>query len=260
MATTWQTMEEAALTLGVSSRTLHRRITKGEYETRLNGGRREVLVEVGDVQQQPEPAASETADASQTDRPQTSAQAGGLSDTSMLALHEDRIRRTDLAIAAYQQSIKVAAGEVRRWRIGARVAWSCAATAITALFVTGLWATHRLTAASAQVTTLSGQVRQLSDRTDTQSRQLEQYRQQAETARVDAARAQGALSVQQQRVAAAARQLSDGVNASTASAAPAATTQPSFLERMGISWPFRAASVSERSIDRRPLAEPVASH
>jgi hypothetical protein len=53
MASAWQTLEEAALTLGVSSRTLHRRITKGEVQTRLNNGRREVLVEIVE----PEPAA-----------------------------------------------------------------------------------------------------------------------------------------------------------------------------------------------------------
>ena len=44
MAYAWQSVEEAAVTLGVSSRTLHRRISKGEVETRLEDGRREVLV------------------------------------------------------------------------------------------------------------------------------------------------------------------------------------------------------------------------
>ena len=32
------------MTLGISTRTLHRRISKGEVETRLENGRREVLV------------------------------------------------------------------------------------------------------------------------------------------------------------------------------------------------------------------------
>src|SRR3954468_20809240 len=44
MAYEWQSVEEAAVTLGVSTRTLHRRISKGEVETRLEDGRREVLV------------------------------------------------------------------------------------------------------------------------------------------------------------------------------------------------------------------------
>src|SRR3954462_9300163 len=44
MAYAWQSVEEAAVTLGISTRTLHRRISKGEVETRLESGRREVLV------------------------------------------------------------------------------------------------------------------------------------------------------------------------------------------------------------------------
>src|SRR5688500_12780762 len=48
MAVIWQTIEEAALTLGVSSRTLHRRIAKGEFPTRMEQGRREVQVFVVD--------------------------------------------------------------------------------------------------------------------------------------------------------------------------------------------------------------------
>jgi outer membrane murein-binding lipoprotein Lpp len=198
MANIWQTMEEAALTLGVSSRTLHRRITKGEVETRLQNGRREVLVDV------PAPL-SAAADP-------TSAQPGvPVSDTpagpawtdeaqpAILALHEDRIRRTDLAIVAYQQSVTVAAMEARRWRTGARIAWSVAGAAVIALFLTVIWSTHRLTAASAQVENLSGQVQTLATRTHTQSTAAEHFRQQAEKAQVDAARAQGELAAERHR-------------------------------------------------------------
>ena len=54
MATAWQTLEEAALTLGISSRTLHRRLARGEFETRLENGRREVLVVIADPAPFPE--------------------------------------------------------------------------------------------------------------------------------------------------------------------------------------------------------------
>src|SRR3954468_4663789 len=50
MASAWQTMEEAALTLGISSRTLHRRLARGEFETRMENGRREVLVVIAEPQ------------------------------------------------------------------------------------------------------------------------------------------------------------------------------------------------------------------
>src|SRR5215218_6695551 len=116
MAQAWQTLEEAALTLGISLRTLHRRLARNELQTRLENGRREVLVVVSEF----EPTADERAAAAEAVRGLTaaSANAGDIGDAieraeddvqqTMLALHEDRIRRTDLAIMAYQQSVMVA--------------------------------------------------------------------------------------------------------------------------------------------------------
>src|SRR5437867_3437784 len=140
MASAWQTLEEAALTLGISSRTLHRRLARGEFDTRLENGRREVLVVVneeavgfatpqaGDTPGEPEMPVADVID--MADMSDTSdAPAGELSDeiqTTMLALHEDRIRRTDLAIMAYQQSVTVTAADARRPHRKARLACSVA--------------------------------------------------------------------------------------------------------------------------------------
>ena len=44
MADTWQTVTDACHTLGVSQRTLYRRIEKGEIQSKLVDGRRLVLV------------------------------------------------------------------------------------------------------------------------------------------------------------------------------------------------------------------------
>src|SRR5258708_10194139 len=44
MSYVWQTVEHAAVTLGISTRTIARRIAKGELESRLNAGRREVYI------------------------------------------------------------------------------------------------------------------------------------------------------------------------------------------------------------------------
>src|SRR5688500_14273445 len=108
MAQAWQTLEEAALTLGISSRTLHRRLARNELETRLENGRREVLVIIPDPQPTPqfaaaaEEVAAEMADTSdaQAETDSYSSDAYGqtidaVSDEvqqTMLALHEDRIR------------------------------------------------------------------------------------------------------------------------------------------------------------------------
>src|SRR5213595_3598924 len=103
MATAWQSLEEAALTLGISSRTLHRRITKGEFQSRLENGRREVLISIeefnasldsvmSDAQAGTLSDTADTLDASQQNEA-TAAISDDIGST-MLALHEDRIRRT----------------------------------------------------------------------------------------------------------------------------------------------------------------------
>ena len=49
MADTWQTLTQACQTLGISQRTLYRRIDKGEIETKLEDNRRLVWVSPPDV-------------------------------------------------------------------------------------------------------------------------------------------------------------------------------------------------------------------
>lgn len=239
MAEAWQTIEEAALTLGISTRTLHRRISKDEFQTRLNGGRREVLVRLPEI---PMPsglsdrvangsASSDSASGygsgvsqgsmSDTGEVRASVLSDGGADTSrsavqakvtsamhgdeeeaetMLALTEDRLRRTDLAIFAYQQSVSTVTAEARRIRTSARIAWSATGVLATVLLVVSLWATHRLTASQAQVVStqenidkLKQDVTQLADVADSREKELEAIRKQAQEAQVAAAEAQGAL-------------------------------------------------------------------
>src|SRR5687767_7361455 len=57
MSDTWQTIEQAAVTLGLSVRTVNRHITAGKLESRLFEGRREVRVMLAD----PAPAPRATA-------------------------------------------------------------------------------------------------------------------------------------------------------------------------------------------------------
>jgi hypothetical protein len=49
MSDTWQTIEQAAVTLGLSVRTVNRHITAGKLESRLFEGRREVRVTLPDA-------------------------------------------------------------------------------------------------------------------------------------------------------------------------------------------------------------------
>src|SRR5215212_5155560 len=56
MADTWLTIEQAAVALGLSVRTVNRHIVAGKIQSRLNDGRREVLVDM------PEDASDASAD------------------------------------------------------------------------------------------------------------------------------------------------------------------------------------------------------
>jgi hypothetical protein len=242
MATAWQTLEEAALTLGISSRTLHRRLAKGEFQTRLENGRREVMVTIADprIDESQIGAGDAPADgscASAVVADVIGAGSGGAGgelsadvQSTMLMLHEDRIRRTDLAIVAYQQSVNVSANSARQARISSRVAWGTAGVLAAVLFVCVTWATHRVTKAQADVENLNGQVRQLSATADTRAQEADRLRLDVEIARVASARAEGQLTAAKTQIeqlseeaatakAAAARALG-------ASAIKAATTEP----------------------------------
>lgn len=252
MAEAWQTIEEAALTLGISTRTLHRRISKEEFQTRLHGGRREVLVRLPEMPMsagvtgsgvhggqagqgmsgsagygmgQVSTGAGEAGDAdgygnqqgdlsggpdrvSANGRSTVQATVTGTADGddedagTMLALTEDRLRRTDLAIFAYQQSVSTAMAEARRVRTSARVAWGAASVLATVLVVVSIWATHRLTASEAQVHRSEADINQLrtdmtsvADMADSRQKALEQAKKEAEEARIKAAQAEGELAV-----------------------------------------------------------------
>jgi len=245
MASAWQTLEEAALTLGISSRTLHRRLARGEFETRLENGRREVLVVIPEPQfpeaDTPVTELSDTAatfeytsEESSEASDMSASPATELSDdiqTTMLALHEDRIRRTDLAIMAYQQSVNVTAADARRAHRNSRIAIGVAGGMVTCAFVVALWATHSVTRAKGDVDHLNQVVRQLSDTADTRAREIEKLRSESQEARVAAARVEGELSV----VSSAKTQATaDTVPAASPSTQPvSATTQPvSVMQRI----------------------------
>jgi hypothetical protein len=189
MADVWQTLEEAALTLGVSSRTLHRRIARNEFQTRMNAGRREILVSL------PDPVVPE-ADVTLVDEHEPVSRAADnhhASTDTMLALHEDRLRRTDMVVMAYQQSMVQVAEQVRRSRAHVRIAWASVAVVALMLFAGGLWSVNRLSQAQTHVGHLSDEL----ERTRLELRSIhslsEDLRLQAESARLAAARAEGEL-------------------------------------------------------------------
>src|SRR5678816_3300669 len=104
MAQAWQTLEEAALTLGISSRTLHRRLARGEFQTRMENGRREVLV----VIEERDPSLDRLAAAGRNAVPQAAAD---MTDTSVSATDTDATPSLD---NDYGRTIENAADEVQQ--------------------------------------------------------------------------------------------------------------------------------------------------
>lgn len=177
MAETWQTIEQAAVSLRLSVRTVNRHIVAGKLQSRLNEGRREVLVNLPDAAAaQPAPSnppASFTFDAQVSDAASAvtdSAATAGANESStttspfsqapsppvsvdpetVLALADNAAQKAELAVTAYQTLARYADTEVRQMRRNTRVAWSAVTLMAIGVSIAIGWTTHRLTRASVE--------------------------------------------------------------------------------------------------------------
>jgi hypothetical protein len=217
MAYAWQSVEEAAVTLGVSTRTLHRRISKGEVETRLENGRREVLVCLPD--DEPEVEAEQELVG---EPPHPAASAPPTPEASMaivlaqrdVALANEKVRRTELALAAFQHTSTLLQQEATRTRISARCAWAAVAVLSIGVYVAVGWTASKLTEFRILNANLSQQLKSTEQVAQARGQDVEKYRLDGEQARQAAAKMEGELSVTREKLA------------------KRATTQPSFLEKL----------------------------
>jgi hypothetical protein len=221
VAYAWQSVEEAAVTLGISARTLHRRISKGEVETRLADGRREVLVCLPDA----EPTFEEPAEVTDTaEAVQRLIGSNGPSDNQTaiilaekeVALANEKVRRTELALAAFQHTTSLMEKEASRSRISARVAWTAVAVLSVGVYVAVGWTASQVTAFRTNNANLSRQLDRTGSELEQRSGDVERYRNERDQAKQAAARIEGELSVTKATLAATRR--------------PA--TQPSLFERL----------------------------
>src|SRR6476660_126045 len=158
MAYAWQSVEEAAVTLGISTRTLHRRISKGEVETRLENGRREVLVCLPDeeikFEEETSDVMGDVTDSVTIPTPSTGAaiaaeQQGGSTSIVLaekeIQLANEKVRRTELALAAFQHTSTLLQKEATRTRISARCAWAAVAVLSVGGYVAVGWTAAQVT-------------------------------------------------------------------------------------------------------------------
>lgn len=217
VAYAWQSVEEAAVTLGVSTRTLHRRISKGEVETRLEEGRREVLVCLPDfeveIEQPAQPApTAQTASASVGSDQQTAI----ILAEKEVALANEKVRRTELALAAFQHTSTLLQQEAARTRISARCAWAAVAVLSVGVYVAVGWTAAQVTSFRTNNANLTQQLNQATATASQKTAEAEKYRDERDQAKEAAARVEGELSATKATLA-----------------VKKASTQPSgFLERL----------------------------
>ena len=222
VAYAWQSVEEAAVTLGISTRTLHRRIAKGDVETRLEDGRREVLVCLPD----PEPeVAEEPVEMSDSYTVPASFNPPTPSDNNTaiilaekeVALANEKVRRTELALAAFQHTSTLLQEEASRTRVSARCAWAAVAVLSVGVYVAVGWTASQVTSFRANNANLTRELNQANATAAQKAVEVEKYRDERDQARQASARMEGELSATKATLAASAKKPS---------------TQPSLLEKL----------------------------
>ena len=225
----WQSVEEAAVTLGVSTRTLHRRISKGEVETRLQTGRREVLVCLPEPDVDAPPAFDPVA-VTEANEPETtgpidspslppsfdsvptfmspepvmkgpvaSSPASSLPSSSIvlaqreIALANEKVRRTELALAAFQHTSDLLEREAWRTRISARVAWAAVAALAIGVYIAVGWTASKVTHHQANNEYLTQQLKAAIVTAESKGEETSELRDRLSKAEQAAARAQGEL-------------------------------------------------------------------
>ena len=239
----WLTIEEAAVRLKTSVRTLQRKVSAGTIESRMENGRREVLIDVADPTSQStaadmsdpsayftQPSANAfgqvppTANQSNSQIPPSAYTAPDLSQA--LAVVTDAMAdKAELAIVAYQGLARNAELMANRYRVETRIYQVAATLLIVGLLVAVAVAVRSATQAETSVTLAQS----ASDTTATVGQERDKLREELIRAREAAARAEGRreAEVQALRDAALAAQTVSVVKAS-AVAPPATqpTTQP----------------------------------
>lgn len=226
MADTWLTIEQAAVALGLSVRTVNRHIVAGKIQSRLSDGRREVLVDMPEegvdgpsdgASDEFTPASPFAAERLSIDSPsadyarqvsdyarqpseqvrqtsESTIHSPGFDPTTVLALADNAAEKAEMAISAYQALARLTDTQFRHVRRSARLAWASVAVMAAGVAVAVGWTSHHLTEAQVHGQHLQQQVRSTADTADRLSADREALRTELAAAREQAARAEGQVS------------------------------------------------------------------
>jgi hypothetical protein len=226
----WMNIEQAAVTLGLSVRTVNRHINAGKLQSRLAEGRREVLMDGPDAAagvpqppsgQQPVNIPSDLTDAS-TWTGVAEPMSAAIDHETVLALADNAADKAELAVSAYQALARTADERVHSSRRLLNAAWVLVGVMSIFAFISLGWTTNKLTRAAVEHETLQKQVLTVTAQADNAEHECDDLRIALAQAREDAARADGKLAAYHEPRQTSAMEVSD-----TAKSFP--TTRPSNL-------------------------------
>ena len=230
MADTWLTIEQAAVALGLSVRTVNRHIVAGKLQSRLQDGRREVLVQATPDKVAAASAMGRTIDEDSpfgavlspfaadapsvtgpaiagratvtipppqpphnppSERPSDAPPASAIDAETVLALADNANEKAELAVSAYQALARATDVQFQHVRRSARLAWASVAVMAVGVSVAVGWTTHHLTRSKVQTEFLRQQIQTESAAADTLSAEREGLRAELSAAKEAAARAEG---------------------------------------------------------------------
>jgi hypothetical protein len=189
----WLSVEAAALRLGISSRSIARRIQNGQLESRVDvNGRRTVLIctPAPAPEVAPEPAPQEAA--SQDARlPQDGPRDGGIEPSQARELAQQAM---SIVIRTHEQTLMTARAEMLIAQRSSRRAWAAAAMLLVGASITVGVVTHHLTQAAALVKQAQDRVEQTQQQVQVLTSERDRMRELLVQARIDQAQAQGQLA------------------------------------------------------------------
>lgn len=196
----WMTIEQAAVALGLSVRTVTRHVSAGKLPSRLIDGRREVSIENASRQTSAQgPAGALNIPAAQRD---DGSAEFGVDYETVLALADNAADKAELAVSAYQTLARSADERIHGARRLSYVAWALVAVMSVGATVAVGWTTHKLTRAAVETENLQQQIARASGAADTATGECDDLRRALAAAREDAARAEGKLAAYSETAAA----------------------------------------------------------
>jgi hypothetical protein len=189
----WLSVEAAALRMGISSRSIARRIQSGQLESRVDSnGRRSVLVCLpAPSVSQPAAAVAQPVTQSPASSDTSATQAQSVSPAQARELAQQAL---SVVIRSHEETVLAARSEMFAARRSSRRAWAAVAILLVGASITVGIVTHNLTAAAALVHQAEERERQAQTEIAGISAERDQLRDQMEQAKISAAQAQGQLS------------------------------------------------------------------